>query len=409
MLKRPETAVEKVAGIIETMYKVAAYDHYDIIGSSCITLEVCPNRKIIVRLSTGFLSYGDMHKISSLLSKRRGSTITSYEAGKSLNGNPDWIFESEDPAIFLSNSENVDNFRDKVWSFLMKRYPNWDINSYIIIVKKHYYPNLSCEPVDTAVKQIEKAYEMIKQHKNLFGAIAIGMEKNDKKDSYTLQFFPESLSEEDANYISRNGGSRGFYVEKMEGSKWHYHTELRGDENLIFETWKQLKKSHPEWSIIDYAEQNSLVITANVKDHKRNLHIQSFQKTTEQYVLKVVREIEQANKIATIYPPTSFKGKILRNIHFKSIANKEKKQGTTCRVSLLCSRKITYEDIGKYVYDANKPKGWTFLTSEYEISKDIEVYNINWVQLKNGVISVLGKRHPEWEILDLETYVSIRF
>jgi len=250
MLKRPETAVEKVAEIIETMYKVAAYDHYDIIGSSCITLEVGPNRKIIVRLSTGFLSYGDMHKVSSLLSKRRGSTITSYEAGKSLNGNPDWIFESEDPTVFLSNSENVDNFRDKVWSFLMKRYPNWDINSYIIIVKKHYYPNLTCEPIETAVKDIEKAYNMIKKHKNLFGSIAIVIEKSCEKEKYELSFYPDHLSEDDVNYIIKNGAI-GMRIDKIGGTKWHFHTELRGDDNLIANTSKKLKKMHPDWDILD--------------------------------------------------------------------------------------------------------------------------------------------------------------
>ena len=250
MLRRPETALEKAVEIIEILYKVAAYKHYDILGMSSITLDATSNGKVLIRLATGFLSYEDVLKI--LGSFPTSNRFTAQEAGKSLGEKSDWIFESEEPEVYLENNESVDTFRDKVWSALMKRYPNWDINSYVIIVKKHYYPNLSCEPIDTAVKQIEKTYNMVKKHKNLFGAIAIGMEKNDKKESYTLQFFPESLREEDVNYIIYNGGSGGFRIDKVEGSKWRFHTELRGDENLISDTWKQLEKLHPDWNIINY-------------------------------------------------------------------------------------------------------------------------------------------------------------
>ena len=250
MLKKPETALDKAVEIIETLYKVVGYKHYDLIGSSSITLDAKSDGKVVIRLSTGFLRYLHVHEI--FRSFPTSCKFIAYEAGKTLDGKPDWIFESEEPAVYLERNESVDAFRDRVWSALMKRYPNWNINSYIIIVKKHYYPNLSCEPIDTAVKQIEKTYKLIKKHKELFGAIAIGMNKSDEKEAYTLQFFAESLSEEDVNYIIRNGGAGLFRIEKKASSKWHFYTELRGDENLVTDTWRKLERLHPDWNIIDY-------------------------------------------------------------------------------------------------------------------------------------------------------------
>lgn len=133
MLRGPETALAKTVEIIENLYKVAAYKHYDILGMSSITLDATSNGKVLIQLATGFLSYDDMRKILS--SFPTSNKFTAQETGKSLGGKPDWIFESEEPAVYLENNESVDAFRNKAWSTLMKRYPNWDIFSYIIIVK----------------------------------------------------------------------------------------------------------------------------------------------------------------------------------------------------------------------------------------------------------------------------------
>ncbi len=178
------------------------------------------------------------------------------------------------PCLIYESVTDVGNFKEHdkwVWDVIVGFYePEWnpfyDKNGFTYIVQsnqyisasatkqaeKKYYPNLTCEPVDTVVKQIEKAYKMVKKYKSLFGPIAIVMGKTDKKETYTLSFSSLFLSEKDVNYIVKNEGSRGFRIEKKGDSEWLFHTELRGNENLQSGTWEKVEKLHPDWDIIDY-------------------------------------------------------------------------------------------------------------------------------------------------------------
>lgn len=132
----------------------------------------------------------------------------------------------------------------------------------------------------------------------------------------------------------------------------------------------------------------------------------------EQYVKYAVTAIEKAYKIATVYPPMFLKGRICRVIRFKNTANEEITCNPTYRVAVLYNGKSTYEDVITFSNDENKKKyygGWTFSFSDNEIFDEYPTYDITWLQLKNRVIFELEKRHPEWKVSDLETYVSISF
>ena len=87
-------------------------------------------------------------------------------------------------------------------------------------------------------------------------------------------------------------------------------------------------------------------------------------------------------------------------------------------VSIPCRGKSSYLDAVAFTNDASTKAyypGWTFSIDENGPFRGNEIFYenyshaITWYQLKTRVISVLNQKHPEWKIIDFETYVSINF
>lgn len=138
----------------------------------------------------------------------------------------------------------------------------------------------------------------------------------------------------------------------------------------------------------------------------------------EQCVLQALRDIEQAYKIVTAYPPASLKERINRTIYFINTTNEEITLDSEYMVSIPCRGKSSYLDAVAFTNDASTKAyypGWTFSIDENGPFRGNEIFYenyshaITWYQLKTRVISVLNQKHPEWKIIDFETYVSINF